>query len=271
MGRFIRRFQFLVDKMNATLEHKVFGPGNSAHYLAQFQRWDSIAEIQAGIPSDGLEPETRPKDMHYGSDAPAYSIRNGEHILELYNLNDEEHFPDKSEVVRTIGERGYELLKLQDLEDKTRVIHLSDKEFNMFVTEDTDDASHITYELADVTKGIRHFKKKYGAEATKLFTAMHGKDAYSKQGVKGRFKEGQEKTYIYFINQSVTEDMLNRQEEGTKFLRSAYLRWLEFGSFVVLNRRFSSDFSFVSGVVKKSRRRKKKTKLMPYETAVHIQ
>ncbi|MBD3164071.1 hypothetical protein GF323_02650 [Candidatus Woesearchaeota archaeon] len=242
-----------------TLEHKVLGPGNFADNVAEFERWDSIAEIQArraGTPLDKLEPETNPETMqrqwYYGSDAPAYSMRKGRHTLEIYDFNDKDIFQDKSESVRTIRAQGYQLAKLSDLEDKTRTINLSDKKFNRFVTRDNSYYSHITYELADVKKGIKHFKRKYGAEATKLFTAKHGEDVYSEEGVKGRFREGQETANIYFQNQSVTESRLAGQEEGTKVLRGAYLLRHGDGSVVGLDGRFIDGGALVSGVVRKS-------------------
>lgn len=242
-----------------TLEHKVLGPGNFADNVAQFERWDSIAEIQArraGTPLDKLESETSPETMHrqwyYGSDAQAYSMRNGKHTLEIFDFNDNDIFPDKSESVRTIRQQGYALSKLQDLEDKTRVINLSDEKFNRFVEKDNEDYSHIKYLISDVVKGKDHFKRKYGAEATKFFTAMHGEEVYSEQGVKGRFREGQETTNIYFQNHSITEARLDGQEEGTKVLRGAYLNRRVYGSGVGLGGRFYYVNAHVSGVVRKS-------------------
>jgi hypothetical protein len=242
-----------------TLEHKVFGHGNFAYNVAEFERWDSIAEIQArraGTPLDELEPQTSPKDMQikwfYGSDAPAYSMRKGQHILEIYDFNDVDIFPDKSKSVSTIRDQGYALSKLQDLEDKARVVNLSDDKFSEFVVKDQDSYSHITYELADAKKGIEHFKRKYGIEATKLFTAMHGEKIYSDQGVDGRFREGQTTSNIYFQNQSITESGLDGQEEGTKVLRGAYLGRHEDSSVVDLGDRFFNESARVSGVVRKS-------------------
>lgn len=58
------------------------------------------------MPLDKLKPETSPETMqgqwYYGSDAQAYSMRNGNHILEIYDFNDGKLFPDKSESIRTI-------------------------------------------------------------------------------------------------------------------------------------------------------------------------
>lgn len=143
-------------------------------------------------------------------------------------------------------------MKLQDLEDKTRAVNLSDKKFNRFVTRDNDNYSHITYKLADVKKGVIHFRRKYGVEAAKLFTAMHGENVYSEQGVRGRFREGQKTANIYFQNQSVTEVGLTGQEEGTKVLRGAYLGRRDGGSFVGLGNGFDVGSARVSGVVRKS-------------------
>jgi len=242
-----------------TLEHKVLGPGNFADNVAQFERWDSIAEIQArraDTPLDGLVPEISPEAMqeqwYYGSTAPAYFIRNGKHILEIHDFNDTGRFPDKSGSVMAIRKDGDQLSKLQDLEDKARVVNLSDKKLNRFVIKDSNDYSHISYELADAKKGIKHFKRKYGAEATKLFTAMHGEDVYSEEGVKGRFRAGQTTANIYFQNQPVTEARLKGQEQGTKVLRGAYLDGRDYDSVVVLDGRFVNGFAHVSGVVEKS-------------------
>jgi hypothetical protein len=245
--------------VSETLEHRILGPGNFANNVAKFERWDSIAEIQARraeTPLDKLEPETSSEAMqgqwYYGSDAQAYSMRNRKHTLEIYDFNDKDIFPDKSESVRTIRSQGYQLAKLSDLEDKTRVINLSDKKFNRFVTKDNDNYSHITYELADVKKGIKHFKRKYGAEATKLFTANHGEDVYSEKGVKGMFRKGQTIANIYFQNQSVTEFRLDSQEESTKVLRGAFLYGHYDDSDVALDVWFYDDGALVSGVVRKS-------------------
>ncbi|MBD3163977.1 hypothetical protein GF323_02145, partial [Candidatus Woesearchaeota archaeon] len=214
----------------STLEHKVLGLSNFANNINQFTRMDSVAEIQARrarTPLDELEPEISPEAMqrqwYYGSDIQAHSIRDGDHIMELYDLNDEEHFSDRLEVVRTLRNQGYQISKLQDLEDKTRVVNLSDWKLNTFVTKDNNDYSYITFKISDVVQGKAHFEKTYGAEATKIFTSKHGEDVYSEQGVKGRFREDQEETFIYFQNQSVTEARLRGQEKGAKVLRGAYL------------------------------------------------
>lgn len=258
-----------------TLEHRVLGPGNFADNVAKFERWDSIAEIgarRAGTHLDGLKPEKNPKDMQlqwfYGSDAQAYSIGDGRHTLEIFDFNNTYIFPNKSDSVRTIRAQGYQLAKILDLEDKTRVINLSDKKFNKFVTRDNDNYSHIAYELADVKKGLNHFKRKYGAEATKLFTANHGEDVYSEEGVKGRFRKGQTTASIYFQNQSITERRLDGQEAGTKMLRGAYLDGHDVDSLVFLDDGFDFDGALVSGVVKKSGEAgHKKDSIMPYKSA----
>jgi hypothetical protein len=242
-----------------TLEHKVLGPGDFAANAAELQRWDSIAEIQArraGKPSDQLEPTISPEDMRrqrfYGSDAPAYSMRDGNHVLELYDLNNDDYFPDKSEFVSTLRRDGNYFSKLPDLEDRAGVINLSDEKFKEHVTRDNDAYSHITFQISDVVEGKKHFEETYGTEAAKLFSEIHGEEVYSEEGVKGRFREGLTAANIYFLNQEVTVAQLDGKEEGTKLLSGAFLGGLGAGSDVGLGYRFYVGDAHVSVVVEKS-------------------
>lgn len=261
-----------------TLEHKVLGPGNFAENVAEFERWDSIAEIQArraGTPLDGIViPEEKKESMlgkwFYASNAAAYSIQDGNHVLEIYDLNNSEHFPDKSEFVTTLREDENYFSKLPNLEDSAKTINLSDGQFKRFVTKDNDNYSHITYKISDVMQGKDHFESVYGTEATKLFTAMHGEEVYSQEGVKGRFRKNLGATNIYFVNQDVTVERLTGKEDGTKLLRGAYLLRLDVGSLVGLDVRFDDDNVRVSGVVERSGEAgdTEKGQLgMPYKTA----
>ena len=321
-----------------TLEHKVLGQRTFADIVTELKRWDSLAELQArraGTPLNGAEMQESEQGkmqdgFYYASDVAAYSIQDGNYILELYDLNSEVDFPNKSEFVKTLMTSGNYFLKLPDLEDKARTINLSDEKFNEFVhsysedkartikrslseeevanilgtdtagcpqrsialdvtkrnlTGDPVDRPYITFDISDVIKGKNHFEETYGTEAAKLFTAVHGEEVYSQEGVKGRFRVNEEPdeieaeklftamlergiyipegieggfrgnsitTRIYFLNQKVTINGLAGREEGTKSLRGAFLDNIDSDSYVSLDKQFAIDFAHVSGVVKKS-------------------
>ncbi len=240
-----------------TLEHKVLIPDNIADSVAEFERWDSIAEIQsrrAGTPLNGIiisekKQESMKNSCFYGSNAAGYSIKNGNHILEIYDLNNEDNFPDKSEFITTLRQEGNYFSKVPDIGDTTKTINLSDEKFNQFVTKANDNHSYINYEISDVTQGKDHFENVYGTEATKLFTAIHGEEAYGK-GAEGRFKN--RTTNIAFMNQNITESELKGKEEGTKLFRGAYICKLTIDSDVGLDDMFGNQFAEVSGIVNKS-------------------
>ena len=246
-----------------TLEHKVLGPGNFVENVGNLKRWDSVREmssIRAGKPLDNrIElPEGRSEEMQgiwlYGGDAVAYSIQDGQHFLELYDANNPEHIPDKSKFISTLRGGNDYRRKLPNLEDNTKRINLSDKKFNEFVTNPKDsNYSYITFKITDAVQGKEKFEEIYGSEATKLFTALHGEDVYSEDGIKGRFKESPKSTNVYFLNKNFTEGKLEGEQfKEMKLLRGACLNGLGDDSNVGLGSRFDDDSARVSGVVERA-------------------
>ena len=234
-----------------TLEHVILGPGNFEENISTLDKMHSIVEIQK-------LKQTNPKmqnERYYGADVAAYDIQNGNNILQLYNLNNIANFTedkefDKADFISKLrGKENKYFKKLSNLEDEALKINLSDKKLNNHVQRDINFYSYITYNMSDVVKGKKHFEDVYGKEATKLFTAMHGEEVYSEEGIKGKFKKGLSQTRIYFVNKNIVEDALQNKVEGTKYLRAAYLSRLDFDSVVHLDNRFDYDYARVSGVV----------------------
>lgn len=248
-----------------SLEHTVLGPGNFAQNFAALHHIDSVAEIQA--------KRTASKQMQdqwfYAGLAAAYSTRNNRHIMELYDLNDSQLFPDKASFVNNVrGSESY-TMQIPD-QDRKQAINLSDEKFNRFVTRDNDQYSHVSFQLSDIafyasniTKGRKRFKRIYGAEAEKLFTTLHGKDIYSKEGIEGKFSTHHTETNVYFLNKDYTEKQIPKGV-GAKLMRAAFLCGLVDGSCVDLDVRFDDGDALVSGVVQRPGEAGEKTKETVY-------
>jgi hypothetical protein len=150
--------------------------------------YDSIAEIQRKRETN---PELRDQRF-YGADVAAYSYEEKNMILQLYNLNTLATHAISTIDPETILHDAPITIELRDLRDDSRRINLSNPTLRKHLLEPADKRFYHIYprlgfDLADVVKGKTSFQEIYGAEATKLFAALHGEDTFTAAAARARF------------------------------------------------------------------------------------
>lgn len=232
---------------NLDLEH-VMDSGNFAENITSFKYFDSIEDINRKLPTD----KDFENKLIYTSLVPTYSIdKDGNFILELNDLNSG-IIKDKARFVGALRNHQRYLDIVDDLEDKSKVINLSDEKFNKFVSKYLG-GYNIEVATADLIKGKEYFEGKYGNVTAKFFEAVLGPAIFWQSGIVGEIAKNQDKLPISFESKEGVQKSLSYQEPGTKYMHASLVSTHKGQYSVSLDDNLLKIAAFTSGYVQKTK------------------